>query len=147
MNTRRHVPGNDERLPGNRLALILFQSAFWIPLLVCTYLALVPEPPDNPVFRVSDVILHGAAFTYLSLALVLALFGTTMARQSIYVRTFVCMLGYGIFLELVQSLVPERSAEFKDLFVDVVGIVIGLMLAAVLAGPVYGLTIRLSARL
>ena len=147
MNTRRHVPGTDERLPGNRLALILFQTAFWIPLLVCTYLALTPEPPDNPVFRLSDVLLHGAAFTYLSLALVLAQFGITTTRQSIYVRSFVLMLGYGIFLELMQSLVPERSAELKDLLVDVVGIVIGLSLAAVLAGPVYDLTLRLSARL
>jgi len=118
---------------------VLFQLGFWVPLLICTYLALVPEPPDNPVFRLSDIILHAAAFTYLSLALVLAQFGGSLDRGRLYLRTFLFMLGYGVFLELAQSLVPERSPEIKDLLVDLGGIGAGLALAGLLAPTIHRL--------
>ena len=132
----------------NRLAMITWRLGFWFPLLVCTYLALVPEPPDNPVFRLSDVILHGAAFTYLTFAFVLMAMprpsqdAAAVSRgfdRGVAIRAFLAMLGYGLFLELVQSFVPERSAELKDLGVDVLGIGVGLLLAALLARPVVSL--------
>ena len=129
-----------------RTVRVLCQVAFWAPLALCTYLALVPEPPDNPVFRLSDVILHAAAFTYLSFALLLAqsarpvprnaaLAGNERPRGELYFSTFGLMLAYGVFLELVQAFVPERSAELKDLFVDAIGIAVGLLLARFLAVP------------
>jgi len=122
-----------------------FQVAFWIPLAACTWFALMPEPPDYSVFRLSDVVQHAAAFTYLSLALTMAqLHGT---RTPAFLRTFVFMLGYGALLEVIQSFIPERSAEFKDLLVDLVGIGIGLLLARWLARPVYDQALRLSARI
>jgi VanZ family protein len=49
------------------------------------------------------------------------------------------MFGYGLFLEVVQGFIPERTAEMKDLMVDVAGITVGLMLAALFARPVAGL--------
>jgi VanZ family protein len=123
----------------------LFGTGFWIPLAVCTYLALVPEPPDLPVFRLSDVVLHAAAFSYLTLAFTLMRHGRDRPGR-IYVGAFVAMLGYGIFLEVVQSTIPERSAELKDLLVDLVGIGFGLAVAHVMAGPVYETASRLVAR-
>jgi len=123
----------------DRLAVLCCRFGFWFPLLVCTYLALVPDPPDNPVFRLGDVILHGAAFTYLTFAFVLmaqARDGGGGLSRTLALKAFLAMLGYGIFLELVQSLVPERSAELKDLGVDLIGVIVGLLLAAVLARPV-----------
>ena len=120
----------------------LFQVAFWFPLAVCTYLALVPEPPEHSVFSLGDVVLHAAAFTYLTLAFAFTRYGKENRRR-VYVRSLVCLLAYGVFLEAVQSVIPERSAELKDLFVDLVGIGLGLGLAHLLAKPVIGATRRL----
>jgi len=119
---------------------------FWIPLIICTYLALVPAPPEHPVFALGDVILHAGAFVYLSLALVLAQYGIPGTRSSLYVRSFALMLAYGILLELIQSFIPERTAELKDLLVDIVGIGVGLGLATVIAAPLHGFMSRLLGR-
>ncbi len=140
--------GVDGTLPPGRsvtVARVALQVAFWVPLAICTWLALIPEPPDNPIFRLSDVILHSAAFTYLSLALVLArLHGN---RTPSYLSTAVFMICYGVLIEVVQGFIPERSSELKDLLVDSVGIALGLLLARWLARPVYDGMLRLSARL
>jgi VanZ family protein len=118
-----------------RLAVLIWRLGFFVPLLICTYLALVPEPPDNPVFRVSDVLLHAAAFSYLTFAFVLMDQGVQLNR-ALAIRAALIMLGYGIFLEGVQWFVPQRSAELKDLGVDLLGILVGLLLAMLLARPV-----------
>ncbi|HEY5644640.1 MAG TPA: VanZ family protein [Pseudomonadales bacterium] len=147
MSTRRPVapdPGIHPSRSGG-FARAAFQIGFWIPLLFCTWAALVPAPPDNPVFQLSDVLLHAAAFTYLSFAFVLA--WLEGGSGPAYLRAFLCMLGYGVLLEVVQSFIPERSAEFKDLLVDAAGIGAGLLLAAWLARPLYDGALRLSARL
>jgi len=54
------------------------------------------------------------------------------------------MAGYGLALELAQSLVPERTASLKDLLVDLVGIGIGLALARVAAPRLIPLALRVS---
>lgn len=141
-----------------RLARFTGRLGFWFPLLVCTYLALIPDPPDNPVFRLSDVILHAAAFTYLTFAYVLM--GAVLRRTAgagpgwlvlpsgrLALEAVGVMLFYGLFLEAVQSLIPERSAELKDLAVDVVGITTGLLLAVLFARPVASLLHLLSSRM
>jgi VanZ family protein len=121
-----------------------FQITFWVPLGVCTWFALIPDPPDNAVFRLGDVVLHAFAFTYLSLALVMA--RQRVSRTPEYVRTAVLMFGYGLMLEAIQFFIPERSAELKDLLVDATGITLGLLLARGLARPAYDQVLRLSAR-
>ena len=95
MSTRRPVapdPGIHPSRSGG-FARAAFQIGFWIPLLFCTWAALVPAPPDNPVFQLSDVLLHAAAFTYLSFAFVLA--WLEGGSGPAYLRAFLCMLGYG----------------------------------------------------
>ena len=74
MSTRRPVAPERRSRPSRSGGLVraAFQIGFWIPLLFCTWAALIPAPPDNPVFQLSDVLLHAAAFTYLSFAFVLA---------------------------------------------------------------------------
>src|SRR5690606_23092692 len=89
-----------------RAARACLCTAFWLPLAVCTYLALSPSPPDR-MFRVSDVVLHALAFSYLTFALGLAY---PAARLTTLVAW---MLGYGIFIEVVQSFEPARTAELK----------------------------------
>jgi VanZ family protein len=105
-----------------RLTAKLLGLAFWIPLAVCTYLAFDPSPPQS-VFRISEVVLHGFAFTYLTLALELA------HRQRHWLAAALWMLGYGLFIETVQAFEPQRAAEFKDLLVDTAGIGAGLLLS------------------
>ncbi|MFV2089667.1 MAG: VanZ family protein [Pseudomonadales bacterium] len=123
----------------------LFQIGFWIPFAFSTYFALVPDPPEYPVFQVSDVILHGAAFTYLTFAFALAQYENYDPRR-LYVRSFVLMLAYGLLIEIAQSFVPERSAELKDLFVDVLGIGLGILMTVYFAGPLRQLAARLLVR-
>jgi VanZ family protein len=103
----------------DRAARTCLVTAFWVPLAICTWFALEPSPPD-PVFRVSDIVLHAFAFSYLTFALGLA---HPVVRLPMLVLS---MLGYGVFIEVVQSFEVERSAEIKDLLVDGAGILVGL---------------------
>lgn len=107
----------------------LLKIGFWVPLLICTWLALAPFPPEIPIFRLSDLLQHGFAFTYLSFALSVAYPNRSAAQ------TALLMLLYGIGIELIQSLEVERDAELKDVGVDVIGISLGLLLARVAAEP------------
>lgn len=103
----------------DRAARVCLHLAFWVPLAACTYLALTPSPP-SAVFRVSDIVLHAFAFTYLTFALGLAMRVPRLGLVGL------AMLGYGLFIELAQSLEPARHAEVKDLLVDAAGIAAGL---------------------
>ena len=120
-----------------RVVDVLFQVAFWLALAISTYLALTPSPPDLPVLRLSDVQLHAGAFTVLALALMLAYPGCRPWVAGLW------LLAYGTGIELVQSLIVERSAELKDLIVDVLGISLGLWLARLVCAPLRALTLRL----
>ena len=92
---------------------------FWLPLVICTYLAFTPSPPEV-VSEIGDVFLHGFAFAYLTFALGLA------HRLGAWWQKGAWMIAYGLFIELVQSFEPARSAELKDIVVDCVGIGLGL---------------------
>jgi VanZ family protein len=111
---------SDRQPAPERIAAALLVIAFWVPLAVCTYLALHPSPPDA-VFRLSDVLLHGFAFTYLTLSLALA------HQHRHWLVPGFWMLGYGVLIELVQSFEAARSAEAGDVLVDVAGIGLGLL--------------------
>jgi VanZ family protein len=111
---------SDRRAAPERIAAALLVVAFWLPLAVCTYLALHPSPPDA-VFQLSDVLLHGFAFTYLTLSLALAHEHRHRLLPGLW------MLGYGVLIELLQSFETSRSAEAGDVLVDVAGIGLGLL--------------------
>jgi len=114
------------------VARILMLSAFWVPWVVCTYLAFAPSLPEA-VFRVSDVLLHGFAFSYLTFALGLA------HHAKRWVMAVAWMIAYGVTIELVQSFEPERSAEWKDIMVDLVGIGIGVVAFRLVGGQIEAL--------
>ncbi len=146
-------PAARSELPGDeRLAQAGFRLAFWLPLVICTYLALTPAPPTavsalsaavlnalaslgltsgspDTLYGAGDVVLHALAFSYLTFALGLALPGASLVVVAAY------MMGYGGFLELAQSEQPTRAAEWKDLLVDLAGIAAGLGLLAICGGP------------
>ncbi len=115
----------------------LLKLGFWLPLVICTWLALVPDPPEVPVFKVSDVVLHAFAFSYLSFTLAVAY------PQRSLLQVFCLMFGYGLLIEVVQSFEIARTAELKDLLVDIAGIGFGLLLARLLGDWTRRLTSRL----
>ena len=119
------------------LTQALLRVGFWVPLAVCTYLAFAPSPPE-PVLRVSDVVLHGFAFSYLTFALRLA------HRRQRWWQTGLWMLAYGGFIEAVQSFEPSRTAELKDFVVDGVGIVLGLLASTLIGARVRGMVVRIA---
>jgi VanZ family protein len=100
----------------------LILVGFWLPFAVATYAAFAPEGVPMP-FRVSDIVLHAAAFTYLTAALWFAYHPTNNGW-----KPAAWMLAYGIAIELIQSFEPTRTAELKDLIVDMIGISLGLAL-------------------
>ena len=108
-------------MAAERLVTLALALAFWMPLAICTYLAFDPSPPDA-VFRVSDVVLHAFAFTYLTFALGLA------HHHRHWFIPAAWMFAYGLFIEIVQAFEPERAAELKDVGVDAAGICVGLLL-------------------
>jgi len=99
----------------------LRKTAFWIPFVIATVFALSPKGVPLP-FSVTDVALHLFAFVYLSAALGVAYFDANGARWIAF-----WMLAYGAAIEIIQSFLPSRSAEMKDLLVDVAGIAIGVI--------------------
>ena len=79
------------------------------------------------------MVLHGVAFSYLTLALGLAYNGRG------WVRTAAWMIAYGVTIELVQSFEPERSAELKDLLVDLIGIGVGVVVLRLIGAQIENL--------
>ena len=110
---------------------LLWVASFWSALVVVTYLALTPVPPQA-VFHVSDIFLHAGAFTVLTFLLTQAHFAGTTSPW------WPCglMLAFGIGIELTQSLVPARTAEIKDVVVDVAGIGVGWWMVRLVGEPI-----------
>lgn len=111
-----------------RLIALGFQGAFWLPLGVCSWLALTPLPPA-PVFEFSDVLLHGAAFAYLALAARFAFPRAPAWSIALW------MIGYGALIEVAQGIGGARLAEWRDLAMDATGIALGLGVHAVIGAP------------
>ncbi len=92
--------------------------AFWLCLFVVMVLALVPPSPQLPTTG-WDKTNHFAAFAVLCV----------LGLSAYPLRTVMVLFGllsYGGLIEALQSLTPDRAAEWLDWFADVVGILIGL---------------------
>lgn len=109
------------RLWGALLALLL---------LAVAWLAFSPAPPPQ-VDTGWDKANHALAFLVLAVLAELALW----PRPARHWLSAAGLLAYGALIEVVQSRLPARSAEWSDLAADAVGITIGLLLAAPLLRP------------
>lgn len=89
-------------------------------LAIC-WLAFDPAPPRG-VDTGWDKANHALAFAAVGAAARLAF---PAARTPSLVAGG---MAYGAFIEIVQSQVPGRSAEWADLLADAVGLALGLML-------------------
>ncbi|HIC34536.1 MAG TPA: VanZ family protein [Gammaproteobacteria bacterium] len=106
----------------------IYRTAFWMPLVICTYLALMPGPYPDAI-QLPDVVLHVLAFTYLMAALVLAHFDTdrnplTLTFSILWIPA-TWMFFYSVALEVAQAFTPDRRAEILDLLWDTIGIGVG----------------------
>jgi VanZ family protein len=98
--------------------------------LLCLLLVVVSEAAlspaqEAPSLGFSDKADHLMAFVSLGLAAALSL-RATRQRAAIAAGA---LLAYGAFIELVQTQVPGRHAEWADLGTDAIGIALGLLLA------------------
>ena len=71
--------------------------------------------------KVSDITLHLFAFVYLTAAL-------RISHVPLSIGAVVLLLAaYGGFLEITQSFLPARQAEWGDFGIDLLGISMGLL--------------------
>ena len=105
-----------------------WQTAGAVLLLAVLCATVMPDLgwwPDSPRPSVpnTDKIAHFVVFCGLALW-----FSGQYARQRFW-RIGIGLLAYGALIELVQSMLSYRSAEWLDLVADGLGIVVGLVIA------------------
>jgi len=98
-----------------------------LALLLCTitWLALTPAPPQQANLG-WDKLNHAAAFATLAAV-------ASLGQLGGWVRIVWALATYGALIEVLQSFIPTRSAEWGDLLADGIGIASGLLLAAAIA--------------
>jgi VanZ family protein len=92
-------------------------------LVLTCWFAFSPQPPGFQ-FKDSDKLNHFLAFS--SLTLVCGLGMAPLRSRSVF--AVAVMLLFAVFIELVQSQLPTRTAEAMDVVADGVGIAGGLLL-------------------
>jgi VanZ family protein len=84
-------------------------------------LAFDPSPPAE-IDTGWDKLNHVVAFSAMAFS---ACFAFAHARHAVVIA--LALLAFGVFIELVQSQIPARSAEAFDVLADGVGILAGLL--------------------
>lgn len=107
---------------------VLWRALLALLLAVITWLALSPAPPDSASTG-WDKANHTLAFAALAFVSVWAVW----QRPRQWLLLVAALLAYGGFIEIAQSFVPSRSAEWNDVLADGVGIVLGLLAALPIA--------------
>ena len=91
-------------------------------LIACSWLAFDPNPP--PAADTGwDKMNHALAFCALAMAARPSFPSASAGRLAL------ALLGYGVFIEVVQARIPGRSGDPLDLLGDAAGIAAGLLLA------------------
>ncbi|WP_057300816.1 VanZ family protein [Pelomonas sp. Root1217] len=102
----------------------LWRALLAVMLIVITCLALSPAPPKT-ITTGWDKSNHALAFAALAFSGVWALW--QRPRQWIWLA--MTLVGYGIAIEIAQSFLPPREADWHDVVADSVGIALGLLAA------------------
>ena len=96
-----------------------FRLALMVALATISWLALTEKPPDGLDLG-WDKFNHVAAFSVLA---GLVWFSNVAPSKPRYLG-YVLVLTYGILLECLQTLTPNRVFEWSDIAADVAGIII-----------------------
>lgn len=102
-----------------RACRVLFAVA-----LVLVFVGSVLKIAVGPEFRFSDKVQHAVAFFLLA-----ALAQLGYAQRGLAARLMLALLGYGLFIELVQALLPWREFSLLDWAADGFGIALCAALA------------------
>jgi VanZ family protein len=101
-----------------RTETIAFRVVLLVALAVITYLA--TTRPDYPIISdISDKLNHLMAFYALAF-----LFDFSFPEREMGFAKIIVLLAYGLWIEVVQSFLPERTASVLDLCADGIGIAI-----------------------
>ncbi|TAN41240.1 MAG: VanZ family protein [Nitrospirae bacterium] len=93
------------------------KTLFYITAALIFVLSVVPNYKHLPdVFSLSDVLNHFAAFAVLA-----ALLDSAYRKMGIPQKILI-LLGYGLFIEVVQYFIPYRKFSLADLAIDGVGV-------------------------
>jgi VanZ family protein len=99
-----------------RTQIVIFRLALLTTVVAVTYLATTRQ--EIPVAKdISDKANHIVAFYVLTLLVDYSFPRKRLGRAKILV-----LLGYGVLIEITQSLLPDRTPSLFDLFADGVGI-------------------------
>lgn len=104
---------------------LLWRLLLWTLVAGVTWLAVSPRPPASADLG-WDKLNHASAFIALA-------FCACQAHAGARWRSMAALLAYGVLIELLQSQVPNRSADPVDVLADALGIALGVGLAT-LAG-------------
>ena len=124
------LPSDPVQTVWRALAAGIAASRVWrlltvLLIVAVSYLALTPTPPPSVDFG-WDKLNHALAFTALACS---AYLGHPASRRARLLWLCV-LLAFGGLIEVLQSFVPDRSAQWGDLLSDAVGIVCGAVLGA-----------------
>jgi VanZ family protein len=95
------------------------KALFWTALIASYLAALVPQEIAPRFGSLSDKGAHFIAFAVLTILL-------QMAYTPIWIKTFLWLLSYAVWIEISQLFTSDRSSEMLDVIADAIGIVIGL---------------------
>ncbi len=111
--------------PAAAPATVGWRALFFAAVLGVCWLAFSPNPPAAADLG-WDKLNHVSAFAVLTFCA-----GRGFPRRGRFSAGVpLALLALGVFIELVQSQIPNRSAEAADVLADAVGIAAGLLLAA-----------------
>ena len=104
-----------------RLARVWWTGAvvLVVSLIVVTLISIPSPPTESNVDKIYHVIAYFVLMTYLS--------GLVPPARWLAVAMFATVLGGG--LELAQGWIGNRSAEWLDLFANILGVVLGYFAA------------------
>lgn len=106
----------------------------WLPvavyMAVIYYGAALSQTP-GPAAAVSDTVLHMSGYAGLALVTLRATAGgrwTGVTRRALLLALLITVV-HGATVEIEQMFVPDRFAEWRDLWNDVIGASAGLLAA------------------
>lgn len=102
-----------------------WRMLMWLLMAVTCAFAFAPNAPGLN-FDNSDKVQHMLAFG--SVAVCALLSGDARGRSVVLVLA--AMLGFGVFIEVVQAFLPSRTADWKDVVADMLGAGLGVLAVA-----------------
>jgi len=134
INTEGKAPSNQGR--GSRMRRFLVTWGPAVAYMVAVFFVSGdPEPPQPPGWAVFDKQEHMAAYFGLGLLLFWAFRGYWgFSRPLAGVLAVLAGAAYGLFDEMHQLFVPQRSSDVGDALADLVGVVAAQLAIALVVG-------------